>query len=602
MEPNQNQNQPLDPSVVALTKAIGKAESGGKYGATSMDKGSPKSAYGFTPDFIKNNAPKYLGSNYDPSNLTPAQQDQLAYGVVQDWGKQGLNPAQIASKWNTGQPDSYLDPNYGKNNAYGSTKNYVDEVAKHYHEAMGMPQQQSQSQPQEQVQSGQPRWLTTLEGLGMGAVGWLGAHGLGLIKGGLPAAGTALGSELGPAGMVAGGMIGKSVADLIPGDSGNGNQDNAGGSSTASPSQPPNSQNQSNLDQELPKSAEASNAVKNAIMQSLGTTQSNRVFSQSPKGEQAVNTTAQYGLLQPDEEGNLSFNENKRQELVGNLADLEKKFVTSEGKKGQMMSVLNSAGEYLGKNSMLAPDKKQHIADLVGQYARAYAPSNGSMDLGKMVEARHQQYAATKGKYGTISSDEIEARKALAFGFRDAVRKNVDNKDLYERVLKEEENLLSTRELKKRLHGKKAIKEHGMWETFLRQASKSAEIYIGDRLGGPIGAIIGGLAGDVLNNKLDRKFGRNIFETKGMRAALDILHDTKPDVYDKLLQAFEKEGISVHPKEIKASKNKTVEGLIKRSGDKLSIEETDALVNEVKQEKMGKKGLIERPSKKRKPK
>ena len=131
VQPTQSQGQSLDPSIVALTKAIGKTESKGKYNAPSGDAGSPASAYQFTPGFIDKWGPSVLGSQYQKGNynLTPAQQDQLAYGAIKTMGTTGdpgyaylgkLTPAQIASAWNAGDPNAYQDPNYGKNNAYVS--------------------------------------------------------------------------------------------------------------------------------------------------------------------------------------------------------------------------------------------------------------------------------------------------------------------------------------------------------------------------------------------------------------------------------------------------------------------------------------------------
>ena len=63
---SQYQGQPLDPSIVALTKAIGQAETPKQYGTPaayttpSGDPGSPASAYQFTPGFIDKWGPSVL--------------------------------------------------------------------------------------------------------------------------------------------------------------------------------------------------------------------------------------------------------------------------------------------------------------------------------------------------------------------------------------------------------------------------------------------------------------------------------------------------------------------------------------------------------------
>lgn len=600
MEPQTSQTSSLgslDPQAVNLAKAIRQTESGGNFSAKG--KSGEYGAYQFMPKTWEG-ASKESGVNVSLDQATPEQQNQVAYTRIKKWKDEGYNPGEIASMWNSGDRHAYLgsfsdgSPAEGTNHAgvQFNVPKYAEEVAKNYHSLNGPSQSPQNSQLHQNNSSGDI--LSVLGGLGAGALGWLVGSATGIAKAGLPLAGAAIGgmATKSPMGAVAGGEIGSNLANLIPG----GEQPRTDGAS--SPPQPQGQIPIQPLGQSVDQSLNTSNAVKNAITEALGTTQSNRVFSQTPAGQGAIGTAASYGLLAPDENGIMNFDEKRREQLLGKLAEAEKKFVTAEGGQGSMLSVLEGASDYIGKNRMLAPDKRENIKDLVTQYAKSYANLNETMDLGKMVEARHQQYAATKGKYGTISSDEIEARKALAHGFRQAILKNTPNQALYERVLKEEENLIRTKELGKRLHGKRAPKTKGAWESLLRQGARAAEIYIGHRLGGPIGAIIGGIAGEHFNNKLDQRFGRNVFETPGMRAALDILHDTKPEVYGKLLEALKQRGTEIHPKEIGSKKSVTAEGLVKKFEDREpSIEEMDALVNEIKAEK---KGLVSLPKNKKK--
>lgn len=133
----------LDPSVVALTKAIGHQESGGNYSKIG-DNGHSKGAYQWnnsTP-LQKDQIPKNFGSyasdvGADPNDFSPANQDRVAYKTVEKWGKEGLTPAQIASKWNSGNPDAYKNAKPGYNAQEGvnyDVKSYVDNVAKYYDE------------------------------------------------------------------------------------------------------------------------------------------------------------------------------------------------------------------------------------------------------------------------------------------------------------------------------------------------------------------------------------------------------------------------------------------------------------------------------------
>lgn len=136
MDNTQTQPNTLDPSIVALTKAIGQQESGGNYNAPKGADGE-YGAYQMTPSFIQNNAPKYLSDYKAGTPLTPAQQDELAYNVIKARGQAGLNPAQIASEWNSGNPNAYKDPNWkgtSKGGAAFNTPKYVQNVSNYYND------------------------------------------------------------------------------------------------------------------------------------------------------------------------------------------------------------------------------------------------------------------------------------------------------------------------------------------------------------------------------------------------------------------------------------------------------------------------------------
>lgn len=133
----------LDPSITALTKAIGHQESGGDYNKVG-DNGHSRGAYqwnnktplkkGEIPANFRSYAHE-VGANTE--DFSPENQDRVAYKTVEKWGKQGLKPAQIASKWNSGGPDTYKTSKPGYNAEQGvnyDVKKYVDNVAKYYDE------------------------------------------------------------------------------------------------------------------------------------------------------------------------------------------------------------------------------------------------------------------------------------------------------------------------------------------------------------------------------------------------------------------------------------------------------------------------------------
>lgn len=143
----QNQNQqPLDPSILALTKAIGQSESSGSY--TAKGKSGEYGAYQYTAPTWASDSQKYLGQAVPLEQSTPAQQDEVAYKKVQDLGKQGYKPDQIASIWNSGKPD--YQGNIGTN-SYGvkyDTPAYVKSVGAAYQKIMaGQPVTADPSNP-----------------------------------------------------------------------------------------------------------------------------------------------------------------------------------------------------------------------------------------------------------------------------------------------------------------------------------------------------------------------------------------------------------------------------------------------------------------------
>lgn len=549
----QPQQQSLDPSVVALTKSIGKAESGGNYNAgdNTGDGASSSGAYQFTPGFLQEWAPQAGVQYTSGTKLTPAQQDQVAYKAVETMGTTGdpaypqlgkLTPAQITSAWNTGDPNAYLNPDYGKNNTYGSTENYVNKVSQYYDEYTGNSAS-TQAQATSQESSSQPDWLTALEGVGLGSAGWIAGQGAGLAKEALPVVGGIAGEAIEPAGGgIVGAAAGEGLASLIPGTS-----TSSGTSESAEPSQ---SQSEPDLGSALPESAVASDAVKNAINESLQSTQSGRVFSQSGPGKEAIQTAAQFGLINPDEEGNLTFNEEKLKQAQSEIGNAQDAIIKSNGGTASPVSVANYGGSYIGKDRTATASDRQKASEIMKDELTADSkgiPANGQMSLEDMRTAQKSHYTAAQNAYkkGNYSvTPEMLAHKALGNAYGRTIRDNMKDPELYDKTKKMEQNLINTKQVGKKLNGKKAPKEKGAWESFLRQGARAAEIYIGDRLGGPVGAIVAGFAGEHLNRKIEKKFGRNIFETKGMKAALDILKDSKPKEYKDIVAALKKQGIN----------------------------------------------------------
>lgn len=122
----------LDPDAVNLSKAIRQTESGGNFQAKG--KSGEYGAYQYTAPTWKGDAAA-VGINVPLNQATPEQQNQVAYTKIKALKDQGYNVGQIASIWNSGKPDAYLDPNYKGTNSSGAnydTPAYAKSVATAY--------------------------------------------------------------------------------------------------------------------------------------------------------------------------------------------------------------------------------------------------------------------------------------------------------------------------------------------------------------------------------------------------------------------------------------------------------------------------------------
>lgn len=417
-----------------------------------------------------------------------------------------------------------------------------------------------------------------------------------------PAAALAVGA--GPALGIAGGLLGKG-AGLVKGalttlgiQKGIDTAKQAagiGGETSGLPNQPgSNAGGQSDILQELNQynsgtgqSAAASNAVKDALLQQLSTTRPNREFVGSPQGQSGVQTASTYGYAPDVNENGIvdtSSAMSKLRKNQENLVDLEKKFA-GEG-TASPLTAANFAGKYIEGDKSLTPQEREQVGSLARKEIMSYGSANRPMSIQGMIDARHQQYAATKGKYGVgKTSVQIAAHKAAAYGFREAVRSSTPEPKLYDAILKEEQNHINAEKLLKRVHNTKALQNNATWRQFLRGSARYAEIYIGDKLGGPLGAVLGGMAGEHLNRAIDKRLGKTIFETKGMRAAMDTLKDTKPEMYRHIIEELHK--YDIHPDLKEPGESPKVPS--SRIGIREDIEKNIKAME-------SKKGLIKRPT------
>lgn len=127
-----NPQEQLDPDVVNLAKAIRQTESGGNFQARG--KSGEYGGYQYTQPTWDAYSKKY-GVNVPLEQATPEQQNEVTYKQIKEWKDKGYNPGQIASMWNSGKPDAYLDTNYKGKNEHGVTYDvptYAKSVATAY--------------------------------------------------------------------------------------------------------------------------------------------------------------------------------------------------------------------------------------------------------------------------------------------------------------------------------------------------------------------------------------------------------------------------------------------------------------------------------------
>lgn len=124
----------IDPQIKNLVSSIGEAETGTASPNKYQTKG-PSGEFGryqFMPDSWKQWSKQYLGDENAPMSME--NQNKVAYSKVKEWKDAGLNPAQIASKWNSGDENAYKNNHVGVNSqgVKYDTPAYTAKVSQYY--------------------------------------------------------------------------------------------------------------------------------------------------------------------------------------------------------------------------------------------------------------------------------------------------------------------------------------------------------------------------------------------------------------------------------------------------------------------------------------
>lgn len=291
------------------------------------------------------------------------------------------------------------------------------------------------------------------------------------------------------------------------------------------------------LESQLPQASQASQTVAQAQNQALQSTPTGRVLAQEQATQEGLMSNGRYGISPlVDENGNFDSSDalEKSNKTVGELDDGVTKVLQAEGASGNINDALQGAKENIEKYAPV-PDQEDamnHVQTLLDAYKNKYADEEGNMPLFRFQEMKKEM---GRDFDKTDTNAKTAAKKALSAGARKTIEKNTYHKDFYNKVNKEEENLIKGREVLERLNGKKAPKSSNFIRDLIKQGGGALGIYLGDKIGGPLGAILGNMVGEKISRAADKRHGRNVFETKGMKAAMAELEKKSPAVY-KVLQ------------------------------------------------------------------
>lgn len=153
-------SQPVDKDALRLTHAIALSESG-KNGVPNYnavgDAGTSHGAYQWQPGNFEASA---TAAGLNPADKSPTNQDKVAYYQVMQDKNAGLDPGQIASKWNSGSPNNWQNHSgskviNGQTISY-DTPAYVNRVKQNYQQLLGGESDSPTTQTQTQTPTPQP--------------------------------------------------------------------------------------------------------------------------------------------------------------------------------------------------------------------------------------------------------------------------------------------------------------------------------------------------------------------------------------------------------------------------------------------------------------
>lgn len=568
----------LDPQIVHLAQSIRQVESGGNFEAKGAS--GEHGAYQFEPSTWDQAAPKF-GVTTPLQNASPDEQNKVAYDQLESWKQQhpDWNVGNFASAWNAGEknPNAYLNNNVGTNSLGVSydTPAYAQKVAQTYQSLKGnqpipdgVTNATGASQPHEGLS------LFDKIALGLGGIGL----GAGAIAFGQPEAlpeagaltGEALGTSTAGGAASAGGLLGKigsgiksailpalgleevgSVAKGVLGgtstsDTGLSGQEEASATQQASQAQIEEEETLADQ-QQTEKQINDAKSAQNALLQSLQTTPTGKVLAQSPQTNSTLEYMAHNGYLPNTESGYNNYSEanTKADNSISEMSQGVEKVLQEEGGKGHLSDAVKEAYDNIDKYvpTHERASAKKYVDELAQTYNETYGKGAGIIGLHQMEQGKREQYKAVSKWDATRPSAKTAAHRSFAKGLRSTIEKNTKHKDLYNRVMKEEQKIFDAKKIMKKMNGKKALEHKGIFRGILKSYGKYVGTYIGDKIGGPLGAIVGTMVGDHITKSVDKRFGKTFFESNEGRKLIEIASKKSPHIAKTLKKELRKYGI-----------------------------------------------------------
>ena len=575
-------NTPVKPSLdgmdigaVNLARAIRQKESGGNYealgdggysaGAYQWNNGKQKLNPGEIPANFRSEAQQY---GLNPDDFTPYNQDMVAYNKIKALKDQGYNVSQIASIWNSGDPDAWTGtfkngkPSQGYNPTIGARYDvpaYEKEISNLYN------QLKNSGEGNANGITATPRTGHNLDPYSVALVGaGLGAAGIAALPEEAIAGIAAFAEdiEISDAVQVVGQALGLGKKKQAPVE----NTENIVNDELHS------QENQQEQELESEKDIEAARQRTAQFKQDLLGQLQNSAFGQkilqTDEGKDAIDLISQSGYEITNSNGRL--NTLAGQDQIGKdqreLYENAGKTLDTEGSRASVLDWKNDMYKKIEEDEQigtLEKDTARAIVDeMASNYTKKFGDGTGTMPLGTkgFWQIRKDEYRA----YDTSETPlKNRVRRLVGRSANDIIKKNTQHSDLYDRVNKMQKKLIDAKKVLKKLDGAKAYgAEKSVLHKLFNATGEGIAVYIGSKIGGPWGAVIGEYFGEKIIASIDKNMGRKFFESKEGQAAIELMGKRNKKLVEQMMRLQRKYGFHHAQKQPLALPEPKIDGKI----------------------------------------